>query len=388
MSKRNTMPDYDPVPSQRGGASKPSKKKKKKGSGLFGRIVRRFFLVLFTVIALILVAACLAANLIFNGPSPAARDILTMTLLEPSGTKWIPGLFMDAQTLDSIRTRDDSNLKDEFSNTSEIVINKDAAISAGTDEWANSPDGIRFESHSGDTYNAHIMIVRDPSKVYLGTSTENFSTSIPGTRIDDQIETDGAIAGVNAGAFFDNGTSDPSVGSVPEGLVYSKGVCKWTTGSSPNGIKGFAGFNKDNILVVAQDNLSKAQAEELNIRDGCCFGPVLIMNGEINQEAYNSNSGWNPRTAIGQRKDGAVVFVCIDGRQAGSAGGTYKDVIDIMIEYGVVNACNMDGGSSSIMVYRDTYGLFGEAGTVQVINSYSLLQERPRKMPTFWMVAP
>ena len=379
MSKRNTMPDYDPVPSQRGGASRPPKKKKKKGSGLFGRIVRRFFLVLFTVIALILVAACLAANLIFNGPSPAARDILTMTLLEPSGTKWIPGLFMDAQTLDSIRTRDDSNLKDEFSNTSEIVINKDTAISAGTDEWANSPDGIRFESHSGDTYNAHIMIVRDPSKVYLGTSTENFSTSIPGTRIDDQIETDGAIAGVNAGAFFDNGTSDPSVGSVPEGLVYSKGVCKWTTGSPPNGIKGFAGFNKDNILVVAQDNLSKAQAEELNIRDGCCFGPVLIMNGEINQEAYNSNSGWNPRTAIGQRKDGAVVFVCIDGRQAGSAGGTYKDVIDIMIEY---------GGSSSIMVYRDTYGLFGEAGTVQVINSYSLLQERPRKMPTFWMVAP
>ena len=388
MSKRNTMPDYDPVPSQRGGTSRPPKKKKKKGSGLFGRIVRRFFLVLFTVIALILVAACLAANLIFNGPSPAARDILTMTLLEPSGTKWIPGLFMDAQTLDSIRTRDDSNLKDEFSNTSEIVINKDTAISAGTDEWANSPDGIRFESHSGDTYNAHIMIVRDPSKVYLGTSTENFSTSIPGTRIDDQIETDGAIAGVNAGAFFDNGTSDPSVGSVPEGLVYSKGVCKWTTGSPPNGIKGFAGFNKDNILVVAQDNLSKAQAEELNIRDGCCFGPVLIMNGEINQEAYNSNSGWNPRTAIGQRKDGAVVFVCIDGRQAGSAGGTYKDVIDIMIEYGVVNACNMDGGSSSIMVYRDTYGLFGEAGTVQVINSYSLLQERPRKMPTFWMVAP
>lgn len=388
MSKRNTMPDYDPVPSQRSGASRPPKKKKKKGSGLFGRIVRRFFLVLFTVIALILVAACLALNLIFNGPSPAARDVLTMSLLEPSGTKWIPGLFMDAETLDSIRTREDSNLTDEFSNTSEIVINKDAAISTGTDEWANSPDGIRFESHSGDTYNAHIMIVRDPSKVYLGTSTENFSTSIPGTRIDDQIETDGAIAGVNAGAFFDNGTSDPSVGSVPEGLVYSKGACKWTTGSPPNGIKGFAGFNKDNILVVAQDNLSKAQAEELNIRDGCCFGPVLIMNGEINQEAYNSNSGWNPRTAIGQRKDGAVVFVCIDGRQAGSMGGTYKDVIDIMIEYGVVNACNMDGGSSSIMVYRDTYGLFGEAGTVQVINSYSLLQERPRKMPTFWMVAP
>ena len=384
MSKRTV----DNAPPAGSGAAVKQPKKKKKGSGVVGRIIRRFFLLLFTLIVLILVAACLILNLIFNGPSPAARDVLTMSLLEPSGTKWIPGLFLDDATLDSIRTRVDTNLTEEFSNTSEIVINKDSAISAGTDEWANYPDGIRFESHAGDTYNAHIMIVRDPSKVYLATSTDKFSTSIPGTRINNQIETEGAIAAVNAGAFFDNGTSDPSVGSVPEGLVYSKGSCKWTTGSPPNGIKGFAGFNKDNILVVAQDNMTQAQAEELNIRDGCCFGPVLIMNGEINQEAYNSNSGWNPRTAIGQRQDGAVVFVCIDGRQAGSPGGTYKDVIDIMIEFGVVNACNMDGGSSSVMLYRDTYGQFGEAGTVQMINNYSLLQEQPRKMPTFWMVAP
>ncbi|MGM9548913.1 MAG: phosphodiester glycosidase family protein [Faecousia sp.] len=388
MSKQNTMPGYAPPAQERGNVAVKQPKKKKKGSGLLGRIIRRFFLLLFTVIVLILVAACLILNLIFNGPSPAARDVLTMSLLEPSGTKWIPGLFMDEETLDSIRTREESNLTEDFSNASEIVINKNTAISADTDEWANYPDGIRFESHAGDTYNAHIMIVRDPSKVYLATSTDKFSTAIPGTRINNQIETEGAIAAVNAGAFFDNGTSDPSVGSVPEGLVYSKGACKWTTGSPPNGIKGFAGFNKDNILVVAKDNLTQAQAEELNIRDGCCFGPVLIMNGEINQEAYNSNSGWNPRTAVGQRKDGAVVFVCIDGRQAGSPGGTYKDVIDIMIEFGVVNACNMDGGSSSVMLYRDTYGLFGDAGTVQMINNYSLLQEQPRKMPTFWMVAP
>ena len=371
------------------GGANVSVKPPKKKSGLLGRIVRRFFLLLFTIIFMVVGGLTLAMRHIFNGPSEEAKKVLTMTLLEPSATKWIPALFIGQEAVDAIQNAGEGQMTETETDTSQVVINRGGAVASGdSHEWDNYPDGIRLEEYKGKTFNAHIMIVRDPSKVYLGTSTENFSTSIPGTRIDDQIETDGAIAGVNAGAFFDNGTSDPSVGSVPEGLVYSKGVCKWTTGSPPNGIKGFAGFNKDNILVVAQDNLSKAQAEELNIRDGCCFGPVLIMNGEINQEAYNSNSGWNPRTAIGQRKDGAVVFVCIDGRQAGSAGGTYKDVIDIMIEYGVVNACNMDGGSSSIMVYRDTYGLFGEAGTVQVINSYSLLQERPRKMPTFWMVAP
>lgn len=91
---------------------------------------------------------------------------------------------------------------------------------------------------------------------------------------------------------------------------------------------------------------------------------------------------------VGQREDGAVIFVCIDGRQPSSKGGEYADIIDIMVEYGAVNACNMDGGSSTVMMYRDTYGKYGTAGQVQMINSYSLLQAEPRRMPDFWMVRP
>ena len=67
-------------------------------------------------------------------------------------------------------------------------------------------------------------------------------------------------------------------------------------------------------------------------------------------------------------------------------GGTYKDCIDIMVEYGAVNACNMDGGSSSVMMYRDTNGKLGTAGETVMVNNYSLLQSQPRRMPNFWMV--
>lgn len=105
-------------------------------------------------------------------------------------------------------------------------------------------------------------------------------------------------------------------------------------------------------------------------------------------EAYNKISGLNPRTAIGQKADGTVIFVCIDGRQPSSMGGEYKDIIDIMVEYGAVNACNMDGGSSTVMMYRDNEGRYGDKGTVRIMNSYSLLQSEPRKMPDFWMVRP
>ena len=380
MSKKNITPDVAaPVAEQ-------PKKKKKKGSGLLGRIIRRFFLLLFTIVILVAAALVLMLNMFFNGPSPAAQGCLTMSLIEASATKWVPALFIGEERVAEIRANVNAELPDDFTDTTQVVIQKGSAISVSGDEWANYPDGIRIERYAGDTYNAHIMIIRDPSTVYMGTSTEKFSTSIPGKRITEMMEVNtDAIAAINAGAFFDDGTAGSAVGSYPLGLVVSGGKTVWTRGKQP-GLEGFAGFNEDDILVVSKKNLSQKEAEALSIRDGCCFGPVLIMNGEVNMEAYNNNSGYNPRTAIGQRKDGAVIFVCIDGRQAGSLGGTYADIIDIMVEYDAFNACNMDGGSSSVMMYRDSRGLFGEAGQIQMINNYSLLQSQPRKMPNFWMV--
>ena len=309
-----------------------------------------------------------------------------MSLIEASATKWVPALFIGEDRVADIRQSVEQELPQEVSSSTKVVIQKANALTGTSDEWAKYPDGIRIERVAGDTYNAHVMIVRDPAMVYMGTSTEKFSTAIPGKRITEMMEaTPDAIAAVNAGAFFDDGTASATVGSYPLGLVMSEGRCAWESGKQP-GLEGFAGFNNDNILVVSQKNLTKKEAAELNIRDGCCFGPVLLMDGEVNLEAYNNNSGFNPRTAIGQRADGAVIFVCIDGRQVASPGGTYADIINIMVEYGAVNACNMDGGSSSVMMYRDQQGLYGEAGAVTMINNYSLLQSQPRRMPNFWMV--
>ncbi len=347
------------------------------------RIALRCLLVFFTVIALLVVGLCMVCNLIFNGPSPSARDVLTMSMLESSGMKWFPALFIGKEAVEEIQTNVSATLPNDISNTENVVIKPSTGLQ--NTEWKDHPDGIRIEYVDGDTYNAYVMLIRDPSKVYMSTSAEKFSTDIPGERITNQIVKENAIAAINAGAFLDNGTSSPIVGSVPEGLVIANSKVCWESGSAPE--EGFVGFNQDNILVVAK-SMTGTKAMELGIRDGCCFGPVLVMNGAINEEAYNSNSGFNPRTAIGQRSDGTVLFVCIDGRQAGSLGGTYKDMIDIMIEYGAVNACNLDGGSSTVMLYKDTYGKMGTKDEIHMINNYSLLQEAPRRMPTFFMVRP
>lgn len=350
---------------------------------IFWMVIRRSLLIFFTMIGLLVLSLCVIMFVVFKGPSPTARDVLTMSLTEASATKWIPGLYLGDELVAQIRTAVAAELPDDVTDTSKVVIAKDNVI-AGSDEWVDYPDGIRIENISGDTYNAYLMVIRDPSLVYMATSSKTFSKSVPGERINRQIEKEGAMAAINAGAFFDNGTASPEVGSVPCGLVFAGGECVWDDGSTYN---GFAGFNQDDILVVAK-SMTKSQAQELGIRDGCCFGPVLIMNGVVNEEAYNSNSGYNPRTCIAQREDGAVIFLCVDGRQAGSLGATYADLIDILVENNAVNACNLDGGSSTIMLYRDTHGRYGEAGQVQMINNYSLLQQEPRKMPTYFMVRP
>lgn len=402
MSEKNRNAASQRSGGQRGrtDAPVPQAPVKKKKKGTFGRIVRRFFLVLFTLVILILVALCLVMNLIFHGPSPAAREILTMSLLEPSATKWIPGLFLDDETLSAIRNGSGVEMEENLTNTSMITIDKTGSLSGSSDEWAGHPDGVYFVDYAGSTFNAHIMIVRDPSQVYMGLSTPKFSTSIPGKRLNEVMAEadDSIIAAVNAGAFNDDGTANSYVGSVPAGIVFSEGsfICNDYRRNIPIAETGggFVGFNDDDILVVAK-SITVEHAEALNIRDGCEFGPPLIINGEVNMEAYNKASGWNPRTAIGQRLDGAVIFVCIDGRQAGSPGGTYKDVIDIMLEYGAYNAANLDGGSSSVMLYRDTYGLYKDdekyknkevCEGVLMMNEYSVLQSQPRRMPNYWLV--
>lgn len=252
-------------------------------------------------------------------------------------------------------------------------------------DWENYPDGIRIEPYTGETFTAHVMIVRDPSKVYLAASSNPLSMDTPGARMDEAMERENAIAAVNAGPFFDDGTASQAVGSVPSGLALSEDAVIWNDQQISE--YGFVGFNKDNILIVAS-SMTETEAKEQGIRDGCSSGPVLMINGEPNMEVYNGNSGYNPRTAVGQRADGAVVFVCADGRNPDSLGATYADMIDILTEYGTVNACALNGGSSSAMLYRDADGRYGEKGAVQMINRYPLAQSSLRRMPTFWMVKP
>ncbi len=387
MNERNDTPNFENI-RRRPRPNKALRRRK------LVRNILRGVMVFLTIILMVLCAAWNLLDTVFNGPSVSARDILTRSLSYSSGTWWIPSVFLGEELAKEIITNNpDLGIDVDVSDTT--LIDPGSSMTGDkADEWKDCPDGIRIEEYQGETFLAHIMLIRDPSTVYVGTSTEKFSTSIPGGRLNQIMEKENAIAGINGGAFLDNGTSGLIVGSIPYGLVVSKGKIVWSDGRSGPAnpvdgttVTGFVGFTEDNIMIVSK-TVNEQRARDWKIRDGVCFGPALIMNGQINTEAYNNDAGWNPRTAIGQRADGTVIFLCIDGRQASGLGGSYKDVIDIMVEYGAVNACCLDGGSSSIMYYRDNNDVLGKGPGLQMVNNYSVLQEEPRRMPTFFLVRP
>ena len=315
-------------------------KKKRRRRKKILRVVRRTLLMLFTLIALAVFVLYQGLGVIFHGPSPAACDLMVHSLLETSALKFVPRLYFTEEELAAVIERGKPEEPEQLSDTSLVVVNFQPA-NAGDNPDQVVEEDIYVEEVHGATYKGWMMVVRDPSRVIVGVAQTYFSESTGGRKIQDIAERYEAIGAINGGAFEDSG--GVGNGGMPRGVTMSEGkLCNSTGGADFTTV----GFDSNNVLVVGK--MTKAKAQEMGIRDAVSFGPALIVNGE----PFKQSSGLNPRTAIGQRADGAVLLLVIDGRQVNSPGASYNDLIDIMLRYGAVNACNLDGGSSSNMYYN------------------------------------
>ncbi len=70
----------------------------------------------------------------------------------------------------------------------------------------------------------------------------------------------------------------------------------------------------------------------------------------------------NPRTVVGLKPDGGVVFFAVDGRTSASRGLKIEDVSAVMAELGCTYAMNLDGGGSTTVMVKPS----GSAETAYV----------------------
>ncbi len=354
-----------------------------------GTVVRRSLLVFFSLLLFVIISVYTLVFAIAHGPSETVRDLLVQAADQASATKWVPYLFLDKSTVKEILDQGEVVSREVIS-LQDYADKGDDKVTDEKDEWEGTQDGLQFFTVKGSTYTAYMMIIKDPSRVFVGTSSD-FKSGKQGINIFDAAAKYGAVAAINAGEFSDPG--GVGTGDNPIGLTYSQGECVWNDGQK----RTFIGIDKNNHLVVTEP-MTKAKAEELGIRDAVSFqrGNTLITNDgdSITLHRADGNTGTAQRTAIGQRADGAIILLVTDGRTASSIGATHNDVIDVMVEYGAVTAGMLDGGSSAMMYYENYFDKYGydieKLDKYQkrgLVNKYKAFTT-PRKMPTFFMVAP
>lgn len=355
-----------------------------------GCVIRRILLVLLTAILFTVGSLLAVCNTLANGPSKTARDKAVMSALQASATKWMPGLFLSSDTVEEIKKNSQVVVTDVKPIT-DIPSGDGDGDTPTADKWANAIDGMIYENVNGTTFKGYVLLIKDPARVTVGVSSNDFAHATAGMRIFELADKYNAVAAINAGEFRDDG--GVGTGYAPMGLTYSEGNCVWNDGLS----RTFMGFDKNNRLYVAEGT-TYAQAEELGMRDAVSFqtGNVLITNDGTNVTYYyaDSNTGVAQRTAIGQCADGTVIFLVTDGRTASSMGATRNEIIDTLISYGAVTAGMLDGGSSSMLYYRDYFTKYNidqsqldEYQKMGLVNKYKAFSN-PRRIPTYFIVKP
>lgn len=331
-----------------------STRKIRKGGSL--RWLRKILAYAGTLLLAVVICLVGVIYIFAQGPSESARDIFVVSVVQTSAAKFTARMFLPDHEV--TRILEENTVKD----TGEV--SDGSLITIGGDDENYDLSALTIHDVSGSTYKGKMMIVNDPSRVYVAAIPD---FTVPrGMQVAKLVERENAIAGINGGGFED--IAGLGKGAKAMGIVVSQGV--WRNGSK-TGTHQVIGFDDQDRLLIG--SMTGNEAIAAGVRDAVAWGPVLIVNGQA-MDVGDSGGGLNPRTAIGQRADGAVLLLVIDGRQTNSLGGSYADLIDVMLEFGAVNAANLDGGTSTSMVYDG-----------QIINKVSSLYgERP--LPTCFVV--
>ena len=300
-----------------------------------------------------------------KGPSPTFTRAFCNSMRETSALRWVPRVFLSQEELEDYLLQSTEKLETEQVNTSLIHI----AEADGPDEQGREEPYLKLEDISYGTCKGKLLIIRNPKGLILGTS-DRFGVE-PGLQLTEMVAKYNGLAGTNAGGFVDN--NGLGNGGTPTGMVLADGEL---LNGSVYERYNVIGLDGDGILHVG--TMTGQEALDAGLKWAVSFvthdgiASSLIINGEV--QSQNLGPGVNPRTAIGQRADGALLLLVLDGRGFKTLGATLGNVVDIMLQYGAVNAGNLDGGSSSVMVYGG-----------EIINDCASVTG-PRRIPTGFIV--
>lgn len=331
--------------------------KKNIGKKIGGFFLKLMAFLLTTVVALVMILL-LTLNMLCSDSYPSVQRTFVTTILETGQLKFLASWFLSPEEIQEIVNQ---NSMQAFNNEVNTDLIQSGSFGHRTVVDETTPD-IEIVEVAGATYTGTMMIVKDPSRVSLATI---YPWREKGVTLDTLVTSNDAVAGINGGLY----DSTDNTGGKPYGVIVSNGEIQHNKPQEYPGLV-LVGFTEDHILQIIDISDMNATdveklVEDMKIRDAVTFQEEasdvnnhfvqLIINNEA-REVNGMGSGLNPRTAIGQRADGAVLMFVTDGRgKSGHLGASSADLIEVMQDFEAVNAANLDGGSSSCMYYDGEY---------------------------------
>lgn len=307
------------------------------------KYIYMFFMVIYTL-------CCATFLFLLYGPINDFRDWLVTTAMATKDHQYYCTWFYNKTEIDEVFSR--NYIKEPNESTDETLVN----VNADSDiEYANEYEKAVLTKDTGnDLYKiinfevngckAYLAVIYDPSKIRVTTTDK---IGVRGQYVTTMAKREKAKVAINGAGFYDPGYS--SSGGSPKGITIVNGkiVTNNEYGKVKNG--GLIGFTNDNKLVLLK-NVTANEALAKGVRDAVSWGPFLIVNGKAAYTKGNGGWGYAARTAIGQRADGIVLLLVVDSNYNRTKGADMVDMTEIMQQYGAINASNLDGGTSSVMV--------------------------------------
>ncbi|MBO8129494.1 MAG: phosphodiester glycosidase family protein [Peptococcaceae bacterium] len=160
----------------------------------------------------------------------------------------------------------------------------------------------------------------------------------------------GAIFGINGGGFF-TVSRDGRPFTLPMGNTVING--KLVDGFHPSHKDlFFAGIQKNGNLIGGKF-FKEEDLMKLKPWQGVSFVPILIKDGKPVPLPEKWQHTKQPRTIIGEYANGDLIMIVVDGRQSDWSSGVTLERLQIkLIELGVKEGYNLDGGGSSTFVFN------------------------------------
>lgn len=164
------------------------------------------------------------------------------------------------------------------------------------------------------------------------------------------VKRTGAVFGINGGGFF-RMMQDGREYTLPIGNTVIDSKLVGSFKASHNDLF-FAGIDSEGELLGGKFFKQEKLLRHKPVA-GLSFVPELIKNGKPLPIPSKWQHQKQPRTIIGEYGNDDLIMIVVDGRQSDWSSGVTLEHLQIkLIELGVIEAYNLDGGGSSSFVFQ------------------------------------